>query len=271
MNWTKFPKNRKFPETGISDREFMDYYPWIQIIFWDMLCEFSLAWILETFNLIAYNVNSTYRDLLGLWLGSLQCIDEIYIIYRIAFWCTESFQYLVFNLLEFLLHLSIANNQLILGFFQIWTFFCYHSGKKLILQTTASHRNKLVSVHMSNEHLFQIIHNLMNRHSKHDPINRHYNSTDCTPIARFQNIINDLKTTKYVNYLLGNLEYVIRAKLCARSMHVLTRTHIKKIIFLGCQNCRVCFGSWYFTRSLSFLIKYLDPKQTLQFYTMTSK
>lgn len=56
-------------------------------------------------------------DLGSLHLGSLQHLDKFHVIYRVTLGGAEAVQYLVFDVLQLLAHLGIADNQLVLGFF----------------------------------------------------------------------------------------------------------------------------------------------------------
>lgn len=77
-------------------------------------------------------------NLCGFDLGGVQHLDELLIVHRVPLGGAEAKQDLVLNLLQLLLHLGIADNQLVLGLFQIWTFLSYHKGQQLVLQTTVS-------------------------------------------------------------------------------------------------------------------------------------
>ncbi|KAG9353219.1 hypothetical protein JZ751_017795 [Albula glossodonta] len=62
--------------------------------------------------------------------------DEFLVINRVPLDGAQSEEDLVFDLLQLLLHASIAHDQLVFCLFQIWPFFCNHPAQELILQAT---------------------------------------------------------------------------------------------------------------------------------------
>ena len=77
----------------------------------------------------------THLDFLWLDLGCLQSLDEIDIIHRATLRGAKTKQDPVLNLFQFLLHLRIADDQLVLGFLQVWPLLCHRNSQQLILQT----------------------------------------------------------------------------------------------------------------------------------------
>jgi hypothetical protein len=58
-----------------------------------------------------------YLDLSSFHLGSLQHLDELHVIHRVALRAAEPVEDLVFNILQLLTHFGITNDQLVLGLF----------------------------------------------------------------------------------------------------------------------------------------------------------
>lgn len=69
-------------------------------------------------------------------LGGVQHLDELLVVHRVPLSGAEAEQDLVFNLFQLLLHLGVADDQLVLGLLQVWTFFSDHLSQQLVLQPT---------------------------------------------------------------------------------------------------------------------------------------
>lgn len=72
-------------------------------------------------------------DLSSLHLGSLQHLDELHVIHRVALRGAEPVQDLVFNVLQLLAHLGIIDNQLVLGFLKVRPLLSHYLAQQLVL------------------------------------------------------------------------------------------------------------------------------------------
>ena len=79
---------------------------------------------------------STHSDLLRLDLGRLQGGNEVKVIHGAALGGAQAEQDAVLNFLQFLLHLGVGHDQLVLGFLQIWSLLGHDDTQELVLQTT---------------------------------------------------------------------------------------------------------------------------------------
>lgn len=75
-------------------------------------------------------------DLCRFDLGGVQHLDELLVVHRVSLGGAEAEQDLILDLLQLLLHLGVADDQLVLGLLQVWTFLSDHLGQQLVLKTT---------------------------------------------------------------------------------------------------------------------------------------
>ena len=86
-----------------------------------------------------------YLDFVGFVFGSLQCLDELYIIHRVPLRGGQFVQDLVLYFFQLLSHFRVADDQLVFGFFQIGPLLCYRKSQHLVLQPTNNQRTTTVS------------------------------------------------------------------------------------------------------------------------------
>ena len=79
-----------------------------------------------------------YLDLVWLDLGGFQGLNEVNVIYWTALWTAQLHEDLVLDGFQLLLHLGIANNQMVLGIFEVWPLLCHNQSQKLVFNTTAT-------------------------------------------------------------------------------------------------------------------------------------
>lgn len=77
-----------------------------------------------------------YLDFLGFDLGSFQHSNQVKVVDWAALGGAEPLQDLILNLLQLLLHLGVADNQLVLGLLEVRTLLSHHDSQHLVLQTT---------------------------------------------------------------------------------------------------------------------------------------
>lgn len=77
----------------------------------------------------------SYLDLSSFDLGSSQHLDEFLVVHGVALGGAESEQDLILNFFQLLFHLSVADDQLVLGLLQVWTLHSHHLAQQLVLQT----------------------------------------------------------------------------------------------------------------------------------------
>lgn len=77
-----------------------------------------------------------YLYFLGFDLGSFQHSNQVKVVNWAALRGAEPLQDFVLNLLQLLLHLGIADDQLVLGLLKVRTLLSHHNSQHLVLQTT---------------------------------------------------------------------------------------------------------------------------------------
>lgn len=65
--------------------------------------------------------------------GSSQHLNELLIVHGVALSGTEPEQDLILNFFQLLFHFGIADDQLVLGLFEVWAFLSYHLAQQLVL------------------------------------------------------------------------------------------------------------------------------------------